>query len=132
MQPMALGGSYLHDTPTRHDLLIAYWHVVHDQVDHAELGPDWAQRRRFTDRTPHPTASSANSNNSATPSPCNPCRKQWAYGPKKPAGSPDSHLSVSTGHAFVQNLRRGHYELAVDLDPNHRIPAAFTELALAI
>ncbi len=39
---------------------------------------------------------------------------------------------ISTGHAFVQNLRRGHYELAVDLDPNYRIPAAFTELALAI
>ncbi len=39
---------------------------------------------------------------------------------------------ISTGHAFVQNLRRGHYELAVDLDLNHRIPAAFTELTLAI
>ena len=39
---------------------------------------------------------------------------------------------ISTGHAFVQNLRRGHYELALDLDPNYRIPAAFTELALAI
>lgn len=30
---------------TRHDLLIAYWHVVHDQVDYHELGPDWARRR---------------------------------------------------------------------------------------
>jgi IS6 family transposase len=39
---------------------------------------------------------------------------------------------ICTGHAFVQNLRRGHYELALDLDPNHRIPAAFAELALAI
>jgi DDE domain len=39
---------------------------------------------------------------------------------------------ISTGHAFVQNLHRGHYELAVVLDPNHRIPAAFTELAPAI
>ena len=39
---------------------------------------------------------------------------------------------ICAGHAFVQNLRRGNYELAVDLDPNHRIPAAFTELALAI
>jgi hypothetical protein len=39
---------------------------------------------------------------------------------------------ISTGHAFVHNLRRGHYELAIDLDPNHRIPAAFTDLALAI
>jgi transposase, IS6 family len=39
---------------------------------------------------------------------------------------------ISSGHAFVQNLRRGHYELTVNLHPNHRIPAAFTELALAI
>jgi transposase len=34
---------------TRHDLLIAYWHVVHDHVDYADLGPDWAQRRRSTE-----------------------------------------------------------------------------------
>jgi IS6 family transposase len=39
---------------------------------------------------------------------------------------------ISTGHAFIQNLRRGHYELAVDLDPHHRLPATFAELALAI
>jgi hypothetical protein len=38
---------------------------------------------------------------------------------------------ISTGHAFVQNLRRGHDELTLDLDPNHRLPAA-SELALAI
>ena len=31
---------------TRHDLLIAYWHIVHDNVDYADLGPDWAYRRR--------------------------------------------------------------------------------------
>jgi transposase-like protein len=39
---------------------------------------------------------------------------------------------ISAGHAFVQNLRRGHYELGVDLDPRHRLPAAFAELARAI
>jgi len=39
---------------------------------------------------------------------------------------------ISAGHAFIQNVRRGHYELAIDLDLNHRISAAFTELALAI
>ncbi|MDQ3765538.1 MAG: IS6 family transposase [Actinomycetota bacterium] len=39
---------------------------------------------------------------------------------------------VSAGHAFVQNLRRGHYELGVDVDPQYRLPAAFTELALTI
>jgi transposase-like protein len=39
---------------------------------------------------------------------------------------------VSAGHAFVQNLRRGHYELGVDVDPRHRLAAVFTELALAV
>jgi transposase, IS6 family len=39
---------------------------------------------------------------------------------------------ISAGHAFVQNLRRGHYELGMDIDPRHRLPAAFAELTLAI
>jgi transposase-like protein len=39
---------------------------------------------------------------------------------------------ISAGHAFIQNLHRGHYELATDVDSRHRIPEAFTELALAI
>jgi transposase-like protein len=39
---------------------------------------------------------------------------------------------ISTGHAFVQNLRRGHYELATHIDSRYRIPAAFAELAHAI
>jgi hypothetical protein len=39
---------------------------------------------------------------------------------------------IITGHAFMQNLRRGHYELAVDAPPALRIAAAFTELAQAI
>jgi IS6 family transposase len=36
------------------------------------------------------------------------------------------------GHAFVQNLRRGHYELGVDALPALRVATAFTELAEAI
>ncbi len=39
---------------------------------------------------------------------------------------------IGTGHAFIQNLRRGRYELGLDADLGHRLPAAFTELALAI
>jgi transposase, IS6 family len=39
---------------------------------------------------------------------------------------------ISIGHAFVQNLRRGHYELGMDSNPRHRLPAVFTELACAI
>jgi transposase-like protein len=39
---------------------------------------------------------------------------------------------IGSGHSFVQNLRRGHYELAIDTEPHHRLTAAFAELALAI
>ena len=39
---------------------------------------------------------------------------------------------IVAGHAFVQNLRRGHYELGMDVLPKLRVAAAFTELALAI
>ncbi|HKR49537.1 MAG TPA: IS6 family transposase [Pseudonocardiaceae bacterium] len=39
---------------------------------------------------------------------------------------------ISSGHAFIQNLRRGHYELGVDIARHHRLPAAFAELTLAI
>jgi IS6 family transposase len=39
---------------------------------------------------------------------------------------------ISAGHAFVQNLRRGHYELGFDTDRRYRLTAIFTERACAI
>jgi IS6 family transposase len=39
---------------------------------------------------------------------------------------------IIVGHAFVQNVRRGHYELAVEEPVNRRVAVAFDELALAI
>jgi transposase-like protein len=39
---------------------------------------------------------------------------------------------IIAGLAFMQNLRRGHYELATQLPRPLRIAAAFTELARAI
>ena len=36
------------------------------------------------------------------------------------------------GHAFIRNLRRGHYELAVDTAPLFRLFTAFDELRPAI
>ncbi len=39
---------------------------------------------------------------------------------------------LATVHAFVQNLRRGHYDIATDAPVQHRLPVAFDELALAI
>ena len=39
---------------------------------------------------------------------------------------------VILGHALVQNVRRGHYELAVEAPVNRRVAVAFDELALVI
>ena len=39
---------------------------------------------------------------------------------------------ISIGHALIQNVRRGHYELATDVDPRQRLATAFAELAPAI
>jgi IS6 family transposase len=39
---------------------------------------------------------------------------------------------VIAGHALVQNIRRGHYELAVEEPTNRRLAVAFEELILAI
>jgi len=39
---------------------------------------------------------------------------------------------VIRGHAFIQNIRRGHYELGVDTAPVFRLATAFDELQLAI
>jgi hypothetical protein len=39
---------------------------------------------------------------------------------------------IIAGNAFMQNLRRGHYELAVEVHGVQRLATGFTELALAI
>ena len=39
---------------------------------------------------------------------------------------------LTTGHAFIQNLRRGHYDIATNAPVHHRVRVAFDELALAI
>ena len=55
------------------------------------------------------------------------------HGRLKSRLQPMRGLVISAGRAFIQNLRRGHYELGMDdIDPRHRLPAAFAELALAI
>jgi transposase-like protein len=43
-----------------------------------------------------------------------------------------SAQTIIAGHAFMQNLRRGHHELAIDAPAALRVAAAFTELAHAI
>jgi transposase-like protein len=39
---------------------------------------------------------------------------------------------ITAGHAFIQNIRRGHYELGAEETVNLRVPAAFDELVMAI
>jgi transposase-like protein len=39
---------------------------------------------------------------------------------------------TTAGHAFIQNIHRGHYELGAEETVNLRILAAFDELALVI
>jgi IS6 family transposase len=39
---------------------------------------------------------------------------------------------IAAGHAFVQNLRRGHCEIAVGILARHRVQAAFGQLTTAM
>jgi transposase-like protein len=39
---------------------------------------------------------------------------------------------IMLGHALMQNIRRGHYELGVETRTHRRVEAAFTELARTI
>jgi IS6 family transposase len=43
-----------------------------------------------------------------------------------------SARTLATGHAFIQNLRRGHYEIAPEVPVRHRLRAAFDELTHVI
>ena len=46
-----------------------------------------------------------------------------------------SHRSariLAAGHVLVQNLRRGHYDIAAEVPSHHRLRVAFDDLALAI
>ena len=39
---------------------------------------------------------------------------------------------IIEGHAFIQNLRRGHYELGIEALPRLTLAVAFDELALVV
>ena len=39
---------------------------------------------------------------------------------------------LAAGHAFVQNLRRGHYDIATDVLDHRRLRKAFDDLAITI
>jgi IS6 family transposase len=59
-------------------------------------------------------------------------RLKARLGPMRGLKQDRSARIVIAGHAFVQNLRRGRYELAVEEPVHRRLAVAFNELALAI
>jgi transposase-like protein len=61
-----------------------------------------------------------------------PGRLKARLGPMRGLKQDRSARVVIAGHAFVQNLRRGHYELAVEEPINRRVAVTFDELVLAI
>ncbi len=58
-------------------------------------------------------------------------RRCWRLRPMRGLKTNRTVSVVIRGHAFVQNLRRGHYELGTYASPVGRLAAAFDELALA-
>jgi transposase, IS6 family len=63
---------------------------------------------------------------------CDHGRLKARLGPMRGLKQDRSARVIIAGHAFVQNLRRGHYELAVAAPTNRRVAVAFDELVLAI
>jgi transposase-like protein len=62
-------------------------------------------------------------------------RPRTAEGRLRPMRGLKRHRSariLAAGHAFVQNLRRGHYDIATEAPDRHRLRLAFDGLALAI
>ena len=63
---------------------------------------------------------------------CDHGRLKARLGPMRGLKQDRSARIIITGHALMQNLRRGHYELAVEEAVGRRLAVAFDELALAI
>ena len=63
---------------------------------------------------------------------CDHGRLKARLGPMRGLKQDRSARVIIAGHALVQNLRRGHYELAVEEPTNRRLAVAFEALILAI
>ena len=59
-------------------------------------------------------------------------RLKARLGPMRGLKTLRSLRTVAAGHAFVQNLRRGHYEITADLPVHDRVRLAFTDLARCV
>jgi transposase-like protein len=52
--------------------------------------------------------------------------------PMRGLKSPHATGLIVAGHAFVQNVRRGHYELGIEVPATRRVAEAFAQLALVL
>jgi transposase, IS6 family len=59
-------------------------------------------------------------------------RPKARLGPMRGLQRHSSARILAAGHAFVQNLRRGHYDIATETPGTHRLRIAFDDLALTI
>jgi transposase-like protein len=59
-------------------------------------------------------------------------RLKSRLGPMRGLKQPRCTQVISAGHAFIQNLRRGHYELGTEETVNLRVLTALDELTQAI
>jgi hypothetical protein len=59
---------------------------------------------------------------------------RWRYGYRAMRGLKQDRSAsvVIAGQALVQNVRRGHYELAIEAPTNQRVAVAFDDLAMAM
>lgn len=98
----------------------------------AEVTSDWAHAypRVLDDQLPaalHIVERYANNPIEADPS-----RLKARLQPMRGLQRLRSAQTVAAGHAFIQNLRRRHYEIATAEPAHARVPVAFDELAQAI
>jgi hypothetical protein len=65
---------------------------------------------------------------------CRQCRRSDAVAAQRNSALKQdlSAEVIVVGHGFVRDVRRGHYELAVEEPMNRRVAVAFDELAVAI
>jgi IS6 family transposase len=59
-------------------------------------------------------------------------RLKARLGPMRGLKRHSSARILAAGHAFVQNLRRGHYDIATETPGTHRLRIAFDDLAVTI
>jgi hypothetical protein len=118
-EPKAIGA-------IRHDLLIAYYHIVRDQIAYRDLGPDW--QASATQSSTAPAGSNANSKRSATPSPStqssrpNKPRNPTPHNHRPPTGAQPDQTSLPKHDRQQVDSRDSHIEARLSTDPRSCFP----------